>query len=800
MKAPMSWLKEYVDIDVSTDELCKKLFSCGFEVEETYKLCGPVDKIVSCRIEKIEKHPNADKLSVCQIDAGKYGKLQIVTNGKNIFEGAIVPVALDGATLYSGDRIFNGEIRGVKSFGMFCSGEELGINDDWYEGASENCILILKENYPLGEEMTELLGLNDVVLDIGLTANRPDCQSILGLAREVAAVLGKPLKMPDLTYKTDKNVSTVKTLNVKNDAFDLCPRYISHYVKDVKIEESPLWMKRRLFSMGLRSISNIVDITNYVLLEIGQPMHAFDLNTLSGNVIDIRRAKDGEKIITLDEKEFELSSDNLVICDSKKPVALAGVMGGLNSEIESNTKEVAFESAKFARDNIRKTARSLGKRTDASSRYEKGVDIYSPEIGMKRALNLIDKMACGTIADDEYDLIEKTPENKVIETTFDKVNGVLGITVPSDKIVEILKSLHFGVEVSGENLKVIVPLYREDMESYPDIAEEVIREYGYDKLVPTMLKTAAITSGGKTDEQKAADDIKDLLVGFGFNEIITYSFVSEKEYDLFGIDKSKEEQKFIKIINPLGEDMAVMRTSLLPSAVRIAANNIKRKNFEGRLFELAKVYNPKSLPLTELPTENTNLSFVVFGNGEDFFTAKGVIEGIMKEFCFGHNVKYVPSERKCLHPTRGAEIYIDGENVGYFGQINPEITQKLDVEGEIYAGEVFYEKLKKYFERKITFKPISKFPIVERDLAVLIDENTPCDVIIDKIKEAGGEFLDSVKLFDVYQGDQVEKGKKSMAFNLIFVSYDRTLNVEEVDDAIKNVLKALRNDLKAELR
>lgn len=800
MKAPLSWIKEYVDIDVSAEQLKNKLFSCGFEVEDVYKLSGPVDRIVCCRIEKIEKHPNADKLSVCTVDAGKHGVLQIVTNGKNIFEGALVPVALDGATLYSGDKITAGEIRGVKSFGMFCSGEELGINDDWYEGASENQILILHDQFPLGEEMVKLLKLDDLVFDIGVTANRPDCQCILGLAREVAAALGKPLKKPDLTFKTSKNVSTVETVKVENDAYDLCPRYISHYVSDVKIEQSPRWMKRRLFSMGLRSISNIVDITNYVLLEIGQPMHAFDLTTLEDNKIIIRRAKSGEKIITLDEKEFSLSFDNLVICDGKKPVALAGVMGGLNSEITDKTQAVVFESAKFARDNVRKTARSLGKRTDASSRYEKGVDILSPEIGMNRALNLIYSLNCGVIACDGYDLIEKTPENKVIKTTISKINQVLGITVPSEKIVSILKSLDFGVSQNDDDISATVPLYREDVEGYPDLAEEVIREYGYDNIVPTMLKTASITSGGKNVEQKKSDALKDILVGFGFNEIVTYSFVSEKEYDLFGLDKESKEYKFIKIINPLGEDLAVMRTSILPSAVRIAANNLKRKNHEGRLFELAKVYNAKSFPLTELPIENTNLSLVLFGSNEDFFTTKGVIEGIIDELCSSHTAKYVKSERKCLHPTRGAEILIDGVNVGYFGQLNPEIAEKLDAESDIYVGEIFYEKLKNYFEDKIVFKQISKFPTIERDLALLVDETLPCDLIVDTIKRSGGKYLESVNLFDIYQGDQVEKGKKSMAFNLLFVSDEKTLSVQEIDDAIKNILTSLKENLNADLR
>ena len=488
MKAPLSWLKDYVDIDCTAEQLKDKLFSCGFEVEDMVYVAKHIDRIVTCKIISIEKHPDADKLSVTQVDAGEYGVLQIITAATNIFVGAIVPVALDNSTLANGEKIKTGKLRGLPSYGMFCSGEELGINDDWYEGASVHGILILKEDYPLGEEVKKLLDIEDVIFDINVTANRPDCQSILGLAREVAAVLDKPLKMPALNFECDNSLSTKNQIKVTDKAFDLCPRYMAHYVSDIKIEQSPLWLKRRLASMGLRSINNIVDITNFVLLEIGQPMHAFDLNDLSGKEIVIRRADANEKIVTLDEKELDLSSENLVICDSVKPVAIAGVMGGLNSGIKDSTKEVIFESAKFARDNIRKTSRTLGQRTDASSRYEKGVDFYSVEVGLKRALNLIYTLDCGKIACDCYDLHEEIIEEKVINTTVSRVNGVLGIDVPANEITSILQRLSFKVSVDGDNLSVIVPLYREDMESYPDIAEEIIREYGYDHIESTNNK------------------------------------------------------------------------------------------------------------------------------------------------------------------------------------------------------------------------------------------------------------------------------------------------------------------------
>lgn len=796
MKAPLSWLKAYVDIDCSVDELASKLFSCGFEVEEIDYVGKNIKNIVTCKILSIEKHPNADKLSVTKVDAGKHGELQIITSAKNIFEGAIVPVALDGAVLFNGDAIKTGELRGVVSEGMFCSGEELGINDDWYKGASVNGILILQEDFPLGENLTELLEINDVIFDINVTANRPDCQSIMGLAREVAAVLDKPFKMPDLTFAVDKSVSTVNTIKVTNKAYDLCPRYISHLVSDIKIQESPLWMKRRLFSMGIRSINNIVDITNFVLTEVGQPMHAFDLNELEGKEIIIRRANSNEKIVTLDEKEFELSSENLVIADSVKPVALAGVMGGLNSGIKENTSTVVFESATFKRDNVRKTSRQLGQRSDSSSRYEKGVDLYSVETGMKRALSLIDKLGCGKISCDEYDLYEVEPTKKVIKTTVTKVNGVLGIEVPAKEIENILKRLNFEVELSGDDLTVVCPLFREDMESYPDIAEEIIREYGYDKIVPTLLKTSEITPGGLTDAQIKINEVKNLLTGFGFNEMISYSFVNEKEFDLYDIDKTNS----VRILNPLSEDSAVMRKSVLPSVVRAVLYNLNRKNNQGRLFELAKVYIPKELPLKELPVEEERLAFAVFGEDENFFTLKGVVESLVNLTCANTDVVYKPSNLKFLHPTRSADLVIEGEVFGSFGQLDPVLAEQLGVDKPVYVCEINYYKLVEKFNDKVMFKPISKFPNVERDLAVVVDDSITCQQIIDAINESGGEFLEKVSIFDVYKGVGIPENKKSMAYNLIFSSLERTLNVEEIDEAVKNILENLSTKLNAELR
>lgn len=794
MKLPLSWLKDYVDIDVSPEVLEEKLFSCGFEVEEVVRVGENIDKIVVCRIEKIEKHPNADKLSVCGIDAGRWGRLQIVTSAKNVSEGDLVPVALDGATLADGGRIFDGELRGVKSNGMFCSGEELGITDDFYDGASVNGILILREEYPLGEEVKKVLGIEDVIFDVNVTANRPDCQSILGLAREVSAVLNKPLKMPDLTYHADKSLKTTEKLLVENKACDLCPRYLGHYVSDIKIEKSPKWITKRLASAGIRSINNIVDITNFVLTEIGQPMHAFDYNNIGGGHIVIRRADKGEKIVTLDNKEFVLNEKNLVICDENKPIALAGVMGGLNSEIKDDTKEIVFEAAKFMRDNIRKTSRSLGQRSDSSARYEKGIDAYTSEIAMDRALHLIDELKCGRIACDRYDVPKQELKEKKIVTSVKKVNGVLGIEIPADTIKDILTRLHFGCSIEGDALNVTVPLYRDDVESYQDIAEEVIREYGYDHIVPTLLKSADITNGGLNEAQKDVNNIKDFFCKCGFNEIITYSFVSEKEFSLYSLEK----ENCVKIVNPLGEEVSVMRKSLVPSMVNTIVKNLNRKNNAARLFELACVY-ASGKTADDLPLQTRRLCFGACGE-EDFFSVKGVVQELFREFSYGKEIVYKRSQKAYLHPTVSADVYSDGVLIGSFGALHPEIAQNCGLDKKAYVGEFDYELLCGTFNKKVYYEAVSRYPSMERDLAVTVDEGVLCGDLIAAIKVAAGEHLKSVKLFDIYRGDQIAAGKKSMAFNLVYSSLERTLTVEEVDGSIKNVLKALREAFGAELR
>ena len=558
MKVPFSWLKEFVDIDVTAQELEEKLFSCGFEVEELIPLDAGISKVVVGKIVEMEKQEGTH-LTKCVVDCGDYGHdIRISTGAANMKLGDCVPAALDGSTLPGGIKIKARKMQGVESNGMLCSGEELGLNDDLFPGSEVYGLLILPEDSVPGTDIAPVVGLDDYIFDISITANRPDCQSVLGIAREVAAVLGKPLHMPAMDYKTVCEPDA--PITVKVEAPDLCPRYMAHYVRNIRMGESPRWMKRHLALCGLRSISNVVDITNHTLLEMGQPMHAFDLNKVAGRTIDVRRAHEGEKIVTLDEKEFTLNPNNLVICDAEKPVALAGIMGGANSGMDENTTSLLFECATFARDCVRKTSRALGQNSDSSARYEKGVDRHSPELGLARALHLIQELDCGDITTLEYDLTDGRPmERKHIVTTSAKICGVLGITVPDQTMIDILQRLEFTVDVQADgSWDVSAPLYREDVESFPDLAEEVIREYGYDHIVPTFLNTASVTNGGLNYDQKQQLKTKRLLAAQGFYEASTLAFYSNAELDMLHIPADDEARKAIRILNPIRDRKSVV--------------------------------------------------------------------------------------------------------------------------------------------------------------------------------------------------------------------------------------------------
>lgn len=797
MKLPLSWLKDYVDIDISAEELAKRLLCCGFEVEEIICKGKEIKNVVAGKILSIKKHPGADKLLICEVSVGN-GAIRVVTGAQNVKAGDTVPVALHGATLLGGVKIKEGKLRGELSQGMLCSGEELGLTSADYEGASADGILIIREKVAPGTDIKQALGLDECVLDVSVTANRPDCQSVYGMAREIAALLDKPLKPLNLNYDEEKGDSIERHLDVEVLAPDLCPRYMVKYVIDIEMVQSPSWMKRRLALCGIRPINVIVDITNYVLLEVGQPMHAFDYRFLEGAKIIVRRANRGEKITTLNEKESGLSEEMLVICDAKKPMALAGIMGGENSGIREDTREIVFEAAKFARDCIRRTSRKLSVQSDSSARFEKGVDAGLCEIAMRRALALVHQLKCGKIISGIKDICAEKLSRKVISVEKEKIDRLLGISIEKEAMMRILNRLEFKVSFEKDTLLCEVPLFREDIDGYPDLAEEIIRYYGHDHLVPTLLKNASITKGGKNASHKHADRLKDVMVAQGFNEIITYSFISQEYFDKFRLKASDPLRKAIRLLNPLSEKMAVMRTTLVLSIIETVATNTRKKILSGRLFELANVYIPSSLPLNSLPDEKPMLAFALFGEGEDFFTAKGCVENIDEHF--GLELSYERGSYPFMHGGRCADVFCGGEKIGFFGEVHPDALEEFDIKQRVYIAEIDFRLLEKNICYYRGFKPVPKFPEVDRDIAVIVKEEVTCGQLLETISRKGGALLKEAELFDCYVGGQIEKGKKSMAFSLRFGSEDRTLKVEEVDQAIEKILKALNQEYGAILR
>ncbi len=805
MLAPFSWLKEYVDIDVSAKELETLLFSAGFEVEELIEVGRDISGVVVGLVETCELLEGTH-IHVCQVNCGDKGTFQICCGADNVCVGGKFPVALVGATVYATAKdhvtiegvmtIKKGKLRGVESEGMLCSGTELGLNEDLCPGAGYNGLLALPEDAVPGTDVKPLIGLDDYIFDISITANRPDCQSILGIAREVAAVLKKPLRMPALDY-TENGRSLDFSVTV--EALDLCPRYIGHYVSDIKIAPSPAWMRRRLAQVGVHAISNVVDITNYVLKEIGQPMHAFDLADLQGTQIVVRRANAGETIVTLDEKEFSLHENNLVICDGQRPVALAGVMGGLNSEIKDTTKDVIFESAKFARDNVRKTARALGQTTDASSRYEKGVDEYSTQLGMKRALHLMEELGCGKVSPVHIEVSAgNSTEPRPLTVGISKLNAVLGITVPNDEILRHLDALGFAPSIDGDDLHLMVPAYRDDIDGHvQDIAEEVIRSYGYTHIIPSFLPTAQVTAGGRTPAQKQMLRVKQTLCRQGYYESIFYSFFSPKDLDMLRLPADAKERNAIRILNPISEDLSLMRTILTPSMLNAVVRNLRRGNMAGRFFEIANIFEADSLPLTESPREQKRLCIGAFGDNETFFTVKGALEALCDTFhC---KLSYEKGEKPFLHPGMTAVIKLDGIEIGYLGRLAHDLSAELAIEKPVFLCELDYEALSEKLSAEVVYQPVSKFAVERRDLALVMDEEITCAAVEDAILSSC-KYITHVQLFDVYRGKQIGDGKKSMAFNLTFTPDDHAFTGEEIDKYVQKTLKKLAFTMQIELR
>ena len=811
MIVPLSWLKEYVDIDITPQELETRLFDCGFEVETLTQPGEEISGVVVGLVTGCEPIPETH-LHVCQVDCGEHGTFQICCGADNVRAGGKYPAALVGAQVYETERdhvtvtgtmkIKKGKLKGFESQGMLCSGVEIGLNDDLYPGADYCGLLVLPEDAPVGADIKEVTGLDDWLYDISITANRPDCMSVLGIAREVAAALGKPLKMPAVDYTPD--ASGLDGFKVTVEAPDLCPRYQAHYVRDVKIAQSPQWMRRRLALVGIRSISNVVDITNYVLKEIGQPMHAFDLRQLEEKQIIVRRAKQDETIVTLDEKEFKLNPNHLVICDGQKPVALAGIMGGLNSEIKDDTADVVFESAKFMRDNVRKTGRALGQHSDSSQRFEKGVDEYATQLGLKRALHLIEELQCGTVTSAGYcEAVSADPTaTRPLTVSIAKINALLGITIPDAEITRILTNLNFAPQIDGDSLSVQIPPYREDIENAPDIAEELIRMYGYGHIKPTFLAAASVTNGGRNAAQSSTLKLKRTLAAQGLYEAIHYSFYSQKDLDLLRIPQDAPQRQAIRILNPISEELSIMRTMLAPSMLNAVIRNVRRGNDAGGLFEIAKTYHSAEEHPVEEPEEREALSIGLFDGGSvGFFEGKAILEAIADAFrlSFTYAKPQDAAKYPFLHPGMSAVVSLDGQEIGWLGMLAHDLTDAEVPDHAVFLAELDLTVLRPYLNQPVAFEALPKFPVEQRDIALLVSKEVICADLEACMKRAC-KSLSKVQLFDVYEGKQIEQGKQSLAFSLWFRSNDHALTDSEVDQFVAKILKNLAKEFEATQR
>lgn len=793
MKVPMSWFADYTDISqITPKEYAQAVTMTGSKVEGIENIGKDIDNVVTGKILSIREHEDSDHMVVCMVDVSDE-TIQIVTGAPNVKVGQIVPVAKHMSTLPGGVQIKKGKLRGVESCGMLCSHEELGltVSDLGYE--PEYGILVLPENTPVGMDIKEYFGLNEEVVEYEITSNRPDCFSVIGLARETAATFKKPFSLHVPEYKENsENINDFLSVEVLNP--QKCTRYCAKMVKNVKIGPSPKWLVSRLRACGVRSINNIVDITNYIMLEYGQPMHAFDLRDLEGGKIIVRDAKDGEIIKTLDEQERKLTADDLVIADGKKAVAVAGVMGGFNSEVKPDTTTVIFESATFEASSVRLTAQRIGLRTESSSRFEKGLDYNNALLALNRACELVSLLGCGEIVGDTIDLIGKTKEQTVHNFRPEKINEFLGTNITKEEMAEYLRAIEFEVDL--EKMTVIAPTFRPDIEAEADIAEEIARFYGYNNIPVTLLNGEA-TTGGRTPLQYARDKISSLLTAHGMYEIRTYTFTSPTIYDKLLIPCDSVLRNNVVITNPLGEDTSVMRTTTIASMMNALSYNYNHQNSYAKLFEIGKIYLPTKKG--KLPDEPEIVTVGMYGD-VDFFDLKGIVEDIFE----GMNIKDVRFEAQTqnptYHPGRCANVIINGKNAGVIGQIHPQVTKNFGIDAECYVAEINLLDMFNAIEKEIKFKHLPKFPAVTRDIAMLVDKSTPVGDIEAVISKASGQLLDTINLFDVYEGAQIPEGKKSVAFKISFRAPDRSLTNEEINKVFNKILKDLEYKLQAQLR
>lgn len=792
MNLPMSWLNDYMDIDAEPKEYADRLTMSGSKVEGFENMGENVQNVVAGKVLTCVDHPDSDHLHVCTVDAGTGETLQIVCGAPNVKAGIIVPTALIGAVLPDG-KIKKTKMRGVESQGMLCSHDELGITEDMLGYEPEYGILILPDDTPIGKDIRDIFGMNETVVEFEITSNRPDCFSIIGLARETAATFDKKFTIPEVKF-AENNENIADTLSVEVLDKDKCKRYCARMVKNVKIGPSPAWMQERLRACGVRPINNIVDITNYVLLEYGQPMHAFDLRDLADNKIIVRRAENGEVIKTLDEQDRTLTSDDLVIADGKKAVAVAGVMGGFNSEVKDDTTTVVFESATFDGASVRLTAQRVGLRTEASSRYEKGLDYNNTVPAVERACQLVEELACGENIGGMIDIMGNVTDMKSLPFRPDKINAFLGTDISTEQMVKYFDALEIKTDL--DKMTVTPPSFRPDLEGEADIAEEVARFYGYDKIPVTLLSGEA-TCGKKTDRQQAQDKIMETLTAMGMYEIYTYTFTSPSIFDKLNIPSESALRNAVKISNPLGEDTSIMRTTTIASMLDILSRNYNYRNVSAKLFEIGKVFIPAEEG--RLPDEPFKITMGMYGDNADFFDLKGMCESLFDSLHV-KGVKYeAVTDNPTFHPGRCAKVSAGGKKLGIIGEIHPAVSRKYGIETPVYIAELDFENVFLNIKSELKFKELPKYPAVTRDIAMLVDKAVPVADIEAVIEKASGKMLETLTLFDVYEGAQIPDGKKSVAYSAVYRASDRSLTGEEVQTVFDKVVRKLEG-IGAQLR
>ncbi|MDO4275768.1 MAG: phenylalanine--tRNA ligase subunit beta [Eubacteriales bacterium] len=804
MNTSLSWIKMYVpDLDVTAQEYTDAMTLSGTKVEGYEALDADLENIIIGQITKIESHPDADKLIVCQVDVGTE-TVQIVTGAPNVKEGDKVPVVLDGGRVAGGHdgkktpggvKIKKGKLRGVDSCGMMCSIEELGSTREMYPEAPEYGIYIFPEDAVVGESAIKALDLEDVVFEYEITSNRVDCYGVLGIAREAAATFNKKFCLPEVKA-TGNDEKASDYIKVTVEDTDLCPRYCARVVKNVKIGPSPKWMQRCLAANGIRPINNLVDITNYVMEEYGQPMHAYDLDTIEGREIIVRRAEKGEKFVTLDGQERTMDDSVLMICDGRKPVGIAGIMGGENSMITDDVKTVLFEAACFNGTNIRLSSKKIGLRTDASGKFEKGLDPNNAQAAIDRACQLMEELGAGEVVGGIVDACFETREPSRVKFDAEKINAILGTDLTKKEMLDYLARVELTYDEAAD--EIVAPTFRQDINCLADVAEEVARFYGYDKI-PTTLPTGEATTGKMPFKLRVEQVARDIAEYCGFSEGMTYSFESPKVFDKLRLPKDSELRNGITINNPLGEDYSVMRTTTLNGMLTSLATNYNRRNKDVRLYELGNVYRPKSLPLTELPEERMHFTLGMYGNG-DFFDMKGVCEEYFEKVGMKAKMTYDPASGKpYLHPGRQANMVYEGKVVGYLGEVHPIVADTYDIGEKAYVAVIDILTVLEFASFSHKFTGIAKYPAVTRDLSLVVPKDVLAGQIEAVLEQRGGKILESCQLFDIYEGSQIKAGYKSMAYSVVFRAHDKTLEENEITAAMKKILNGLTS-LGIELR